>query len=86
MEALDGNAVAGKFVAAFGVEMTTAVTTCANCGRSSLVAELAAYLDAPGTVVRCRNCDNVLIVLAEIGDITCVGLPGVAAVEMAYVA
>ena len=43
MEALDGNAVAGKLVAAFGAEMTTASTTCGNCGMTGFVGELAAY-------------------------------------------
>jgi uncharacterized protein DUF6510 len=83
MDALDGNAAAGRLVAAFGVEMTTAAATCGNCGTTSFVGELTAYLRVPGTVVRCRNCDNVLIVLAEIRGITCVGMPGLAALEMA---
>ena len=46
-------------------------------------AKLAAYFGGPGTVLRCRNCDNVLIVLTEIRGITCVGLPGLGALEMA---
>jgi hypothetical protein len=81
MEALDGNAVAGRLVAAFGEEMTTATATCGNCGTRSIVGELAAYLRCPGTVVRCRNCDNILVVLAEIRGLTCVGLPGLAMLE-----
>ena len=83
MEALDGNAVAGKLVAAFGAEMTTASATCGNCGSTGFVGEVAAYFGGPGTVLRCRNCDNVLIVLTEIRGITCVGLPGLGALEMA---
>jgi Family of unknown function (DUF6510) len=82
MEALDGNAVAGRLVAAFGVEMTTATATCGNCGRTGFVGEVAAYLRGPGTVLRCRNCDNVLVVLTEIRGIACVGLPGVAALDV----
>jgi hypothetical protein len=83
MEALDGNAIAGTLVSAFGVEMTTATATCGSCGTTSFVGELTAYLRGPGTVVRCRNCDNVLIVITEIRGIACVGLPGVAALEPA---
>ena len=83
MEALDGNAVAGRLVSAFGVEMTTATTTCGKCGAASFVGELTAYLSGPGTAVRCRKCDNVLIVITEIRGIACVGLPGVAALEPA---
>jgi hypothetical protein len=81
MDALDGNAIAGRLFAAFGEEMTTALTTCANCGMRSVVAELGAYLRGPGTVARCRNCDNALIVFTEIHGITCVGMPGVAALD-----
>ena len=46
---------------------------------SRLVAELAVYMDAPGTVVRCRSCDNVLMVFVKIHDRTCVDLMGLAA-------
>jgi predicted Zn finger-like uncharacterized protein len=81
MDALDGNAVAGRLFAVFDAEMTTATTTCANCGTRSFVGELHAYLRAPGAVVRCRNCENVLMVLVEIRGITCVGMPGLAALE-----
>ena len=83
MEALDGNAVAGKLVAAFGAEMTTASGTCGSCGMTGLVGEFAAYFRGPGTVFRCRNCDNVMIVLTEIRGITCVGTPGVAELQTA---
>jgi hypothetical protein len=83
METLDGNAMAGKLFAAFGEEMTTALATCANCGARGHVAEVRAYLDGPGAVGRCRNCDNVLIVLTEIRGVACVGMPGLAALDSA---
>jgi hypothetical protein len=54
MDALDGNAIAGQLVEVFGTELTTAIGTCAGCGASGAVAELEVYLQAPGTVVRCR--------------------------------
>ena len=44
-----------------------------------LVAGLAVYLRAPGTVVRCRSCDSVLMVFVKIHDRTCVDLLGLAA-------
>lgn len=68
MDALDGNAVAGPLVEHFGNEMTTASGTCAHCGAVSLIAELRVYARAPGTVVRCPNCGNVVIILARIRD------------------
>jgi hypothetical protein len=37
------------------------------------------YLDAPGTVVRCRSCDSVLMVFVKIHDRTCVDLMGLTA-------
>ena len=79
--ALDGNAIAGLLLDVFGAEMTTATGTCATCGASAQLAELAVYLRAPGTVVRCRRCDGVLIVLATIRGVTCVDLMGFAALE-----
>jgi hypothetical protein len=79
--ALDGNAIAGVLLDVFGAEMTTATGTCAACGATAQVAELAVYIRAPGTVVRCRTCDNVLLVLATIRGVTCVDLRGLAALE-----
>jgi hypothetical protein len=79
--ALDGNAIAGVLVDVFGAEMTTATGTCAACGETAQVAEFAVYVRAPGTVVRCRTCDNVLLVLATIRGVTCVDLRGLAALE-----
>ena len=42
------------------------------------VAELVVYQRAPGTVVRCRSCDSVLMVFATIRGRTCVDLLGLA--------
>jgi hypothetical protein len=81
MEALDGNAIGGLLHEIFGTDMTTATGVCGNCGASSKVAELVVYLNAPGTVVRCRSCSSVLMVLARIRDKTCVDLRGLAALD-----
>ena len=83
MEALDGNAIAGHLFAAFGKEMTTARTTCAGCGTRSFVGELRVYLGGPGTVACCPSCGNTLLVLTEIRGITCVGIPGLEALDSA---
>ena len=66
MEALDGNAIAGALFVAFGEEMTTTVGRCTSCGASAQLAELRVYLRAPGTVVRCPSCGNVVMVVVEI--------------------
>jgi hypothetical protein len=81
MDALDGNAIAGLLFDVFGAEMTTVTGVCANCGASGPVAELAVYLRAPGTVVRCRHCDSVLMVLVTVRAITCVDLRGLSQLE-----
>jgi hypothetical protein len=76
MEALDGNAIAGALFEYFGVEMTTARGSCAHCGASAEIAELRVYARGPGTVVRCRTCGNVVIVLVTIHDALRVDLRG----------
>ena len=80
---LDGNAAGGLLYEVFGTEMTTAVGTCATCGTVGPVAETAVYLDAPGTVIRCRVCTSVLMVIVTRGGINCVGMLGLAAMDQA---
>lgn len=77
---LDGNAIAGLLFEVFGRETTTDTGRCAACGNVAPVAELAVYL-GPGTVVRCRRCDNVLMAFVPIRGIVCVDLGGLAALE-----
>jgi hypothetical protein len=74
--ALDGNAIGGLLLEVFGVEMTTAECVCASCGMQGVVAGCEVYLDAPGTVVRCRGCRSVLMVLVEVRSVTCVDCTG----------
>ncbi len=83
MEALDGNAIAGLLFDVFGAEMTTATGVCASCGAGGPVAEVDVYLRAPGTVVRCRSCASVLMVLVTVRDVTCVDLRGLADLKLA---
>jgi uncharacterized protein DUF6510 len=81
MEALDGNAIGGQLLDVFGAEMTTATGVCAHCGAVAQVAELVVYLEAPGTVARCRTCGSVLMVLVDVRGIACVDLQGLARLE-----
>ena len=78
MEAVDGNAIGGLLHELFGREMTGAGCVCGNCGAARPVAKLAVYLQAPGTVVRCRTCESVLMVFAKLCRRTCVDLLGLA--------
>jgi Family of unknown function (DUF6510) len=75
---LDGNAIGGMLMELFGTEMTTAVGTCGSCATAGQVAEMAVYQPGLGTVVRCRVCDNVLMVFVEVRGVTCVDLRGLA--------
>ena len=74
--ALDGNAIGGMLLEVFGTEMTTATGACGSCGTVGQVAELAVYRTGLGTVVRCRHCDNVLMVFVQVRGITCVDTQG----------
>jgi Family of unknown function (DUF6510) len=78
---LDGNAIGGMLLEVFGTEMTTATGACGSCGTVGLVAELAVYRPGLGTVVRCRHCDNVLMVFVQVRGITCVDTQGLASLS-----
>jgi uncharacterized Zn finger protein len=58
--------------------MTTATGTCATCGNTSVLGEVVVYLQAPGTVVRCPVCGNILMVFVRRHVMTCVDLSGLA--------
>ena len=75
---LDGNAIGGMLMEVFGTDMTTATGRCGKCGTVGQVAEMAVYEARLGTVVRCRVCDNVLMVFVEVRGVTCVDLWGLA--------
>jgi hypothetical protein len=75
---LDGNAIGGLLIEVFGTEMTAATSTCGFCGASGPVAELAVYRPGLGTVVRCRHCQNVLMVFVQARGVTCVDTRGLA--------
>jgi hypothetical protein len=58
---VDGNAIGGLLSEIFTMEMTTAESTCASCGAVNLVGRVDVYLRAPGVVVRCPGCEQVLM-------------------------
>ena len=81
MVALDGNSIGGLLYEVFGTEMTAAQTVCATCGAAAVVAETVVYLRVPGTVVRCRTCGSVLMVISQIRGMNCVDLGGMTALD-----
>lgn len=65
---LDGNAIGGLLRELFGREMTDQLGCCSNCGAISHLGETVVYLEAPGSVVRCRACGSVLLVAVARGS------------------
>ncbi len=65
---LDGNAAAGVLQEIFRLEVTAASTTCASCGAVEPLGALYAYMDAPGVVIRCRHCDEIVVRLVAAED------------------
>jgi hypothetical protein len=71
---LDGNSIAGDLFNLFGREMTTATGACRHCGAVAMIAELRVYSRAPGAVVRCRRCGQVVFVVVDIRGETQINL------------
>jgi hypothetical protein len=61
----DGNAIAGVLQEVFVREVTTSRIACAECGNVEPIGADHAYTQAPGIVLRCRNCDAVLLVVTQ---------------------
>lgn len=59
--ALDGNAVGGLLAEIFVAEITVVGTRCQACGATEPIGALRAYVDAPGTVLRCLHCEQVVL-------------------------
>jgi hypothetical protein len=63
---VDGNAVGGLLIEAFGREMTVARECCGECGAVRELGALLAYVGGPGQVLRCPDCGSVLMVAVRI--------------------
>ena len=78
---LDGNAAAGVFGELFGFDVTVARITCAQCRDTRPLAELHAYLQAPGAVLRCATCEAVQARVVRSRDRAGLDLRGVEVLE-----
>jgi hypothetical protein len=78
---LDGNSIAGTLAELFGSEMTEALGVCGGCGAENFVGALHVYR-AAGIVVRCPDCDNVLMRIVEAPGRTWIDLRGVATLQV----
>ena len=73
MVALDGNAIGALLHKVCGTDITAAEATWALCRATGPVA---------GTVVRCRNCSGVLMVISQIRGANCVDVCGLTALDL----
>ncbi|HXC78179.1 MAG TPA: DUF6510 family protein [Candidatus Acidoferrum sp.] len=78
---LDGNAIAGLLREIFTMEMTNAQSTCAGCGKVHAVGKVDVYLNAPGAVVRCPACRQVLMRIVHNGSRYWLDLTGIRCLE-----
>jgi len=62
---LDGNAAAGELTKIFAIDVTVAEARCAHCGATRRFAEAHLYMQGPGVVARCADCEHVLLRLVN---------------------
>lgn len=74
---LDANAVAGLLAGLFGGDVTGTPGECAHCHTVSMVGTMRAYTRAPGIVLRCPACTQVVLRVVETPTATVVDLGGI---------
>jgi Family of unknown function (DUF6510) len=79
----DGNAIAGVLQEVFVPEMTMGRIACGGCDNIELIGAEHAYTQAPGIVLRCRNCDAVLLVVTQAPGRNVLAFPGSRWIEIA---
>jgi hypothetical protein len=73
---LDGNVSGGALSEVFVAEVTAAAGCCEACGATRALGALRAYVGGPGTVLRCVQCEGVLLRIVRDGDRCWVDLRG----------
>jgi Zn finger protein HypA/HybF involved in hydrogenase expression len=79
---LDGNSIAGLLREIFTMEMTTADVKCATCGALHAMGRVEVYVHAPGTVIRCPSCEQVIMRIVHGRDRYWLDLTGLTSLEM----
>jgi hypothetical protein len=79
---LDGNAIGGLMYELFGADLTSAPCVCAGCGARDELARLDVYMHAPGVVVRCHHCENVMLRIVRGPTRTWIDLSGTNRLEL----
>ena len=82
MSFLDGNAAAGALRSIFTMDMTVATGRCSNCGFTGPLGAADLYTHAPGMVMRCPECDAVLMRMVTGPGRTWVDMQGLAYVQL----
>jgi hypothetical protein len=80
---LDGNAAAGILSELFVPDLTGARATCAGCGAARPVGALLVYAHGMGTVVRCPDCDAVVLCVTRTATRVWLDPTGVTRIVMA---
>jgi hypothetical protein len=62
---LDGNVLGGILSEVFVPDLTAARATCVNCGTTQTIGALLVYAHGMGMVVRCPNCDSIVMRIAR---------------------
>lgn len=62
---LDGNAAAGVLFDLFGGEVTASPAQCAHCGNVAEIGGLLAFTQAPGLILRCPACEQVVVRIVQ---------------------
>jgi phage FluMu protein Com len=79
---LDGNAAGGDLRDLFSIDMTAATCRCDFCGRIAALADTQLYADAPGLVLRCPECEHVLLRFARTGSRAQIELRGLSYISI----
>ena len=79
---VDGNTLAAPLAEVFVTEITTALATCAGCGRRERLAQLRVYVGGPGMVARCPGCGDVVARYARTPTTGYLDLRGVVALQI----
>ncbi len=79
---LDGNAAAGMLEELFGADMTMTPAECATCATVSEMGTLIVFAQAPGLVMRCPACGEIMLCLVTTPTSMNVDLRGVSYLRM----
>jgi hypothetical protein len=79
---VDGNAIAGTLAEVFVQEMTSVRIVCDGCGKVEPLGADHAYVLAPGVVLRCRHCNQVLLALSQAAGRSFLSLRGSRWIEL----